>query len=78
MLGTVEAFNLLNHQNVTSVSQRAFLVGTPLAGVTPLVFQNTAAIAAEGLNTQAFGTPTATGTNLARERQVQVGLRVQF
>ena len=78
VLGTVEAFNLLNHQNVTSVSQRAFLVGTPLAGVTPLVFQNTAAIAAEGLNTQAFGTPTATGTNLARERQVQVGLRVQF
>ena len=78
LLGSVEAFNLLNHQNVTSVSQRAYLVGTPLAGVTPLVFQSAAAIATEGLNTQAFGTPTATGTNLARERQVQVGVRVLF
>jgi len=74
----VEAFNLLNHQNVSSVTQRAYLVGTPVAGVTPLVFQSAAAIAAEGLNAQPFGTPTATGTSLARERQVQMGLRIQY
>ena len=78
MLATAEAFNLLNHQNVTSVSQRAYLVGKSVAGVTPLVFQDAAAIAAEGLNTLPFGAPTATGTNLARERQIQVGVRVQF
>ena len=78
LLATAEAFNLLNHQNVTSVSQRAYLVGKSVAGVTPLVFQDAAAIAAEGLNTLPFGAPTATGTNLARERQIQVGVRVQF
>jgi hypothetical protein len=76
--GLVEALNLLNHQNVTSVNQRAYLVGAPVAGVTPLVFQSAAEIAAEGLNTAAFGTHTASGTSLARERQVQIGLRVQF
>lgn len=78
VLASVEAFNLLNHQNVTSVAQRAYLVGAPVAGLTPLVFQSAAEIAAEGLNTKAFGAPTATGTSLARERQVQMGLRVQF
>jgi len=78
VLASVEAFNLLNHQNVSSVTQRAYLVGTPVAGVTPLVFQSAAAIAAEGLNAQPFGTPTATGTSLARERQVQMGLRIQY
>ena len=78
VLASVEAFNLFNHQNVTSVSQRAYLVGAPVAGVTPLVFQSAATIAAEGLNTQPFGTPTGTGTSLARERQVQLGVRVLF
>ena len=78
LLATIEAFNLLNHQNVTSVTQRAYLVGRPVAGLTPLVFQSAAQIAVEGLNARAFGTPTATGTSLARERQLQLGLRVQF
>jgi hypothetical protein len=75
---SAEAFNLLNHPNVASVVQRAYLAGTPAGGLTPLVFQSAAAIAAEGLNTQPFGTRTATGTNLARERQVQFGLRITF
>jgi hypothetical protein len=77
-LTSVEAFNLLNHMNVSSVQQRAYLVGTPVAGVTPLVFQNAANIAAEGLNTQPFGTPTSAATSLTRERQVQLSLRVEF
>jgi hypothetical protein len=76
--GTAEAFNLLNHQNVSSVTQRAYLVGTPVSGITPLAFQNAANIAAEGLNTQPFGTPTATSTSLARERQLQFGLHLEF
>jgi hypothetical protein len=78
VFAAVEAFNLLNHTNVSSVEQRAFLVGTPAAGVTPLVFQNAAAIAAEGLNTQPFGSSTATGTSLARERQLQLSVRFEF
>ncbi len=78
VFAAVEAFNLLNHTNVSSVEQRAFLVGTTAAGVTPLIFQSAAAIAAEGLNTQPFGSPTATGTSLARERQVQLSVRLEF
>ena len=73
-----EAYNLLNHTNVSSVTQRAFLVGTAVGGVTPLVFQNAAAISAEGLNTQPFGTPIASSTSSARERRIQIGARVEF
>ena len=73
-----EAYNLLNHTNVSSVTQRAFLVGTAVNGVTPLVFQNAAAISAEGLNTQPFGTPIASSTSSARERRIQLGARLEF
>ena len=75
---TVEAFNLANHVNYSGVEQRAFLVGPPVAGITPLIFQDSAAIAAEGLNARPFGTYTAAATNLARERQLQVGLKLDF
>ena len=78
MRATAEAFNLLNRLNISSVTQRAYLVGTAVSGVTPLVFQNAAAIAAEGLNSQPFGTPTAASSSLARERQIQFGLQVWF
>jgi hypothetical protein len=60
------------------VTQRAFLVGTAVAGVTPLVFQDAAAVATEGLNVLPFGAYTAAGTSQARERQVQIGLRLEF
>ena len=73
-----EAFNLLNHQQVESVTQRAYLVGTAASGVIPLVFQDAATIATEGLNTQSFGTPTATGSSLSRERQLQLTVRLDF
>ncbi len=73
-----EAYNLLNHTNISSVTQRAFLVGTAVNGVTPLVFQNAAEISAEGLNTQPFGTPIASSTSSARERRIQLGGRVEF
>ncbi len=72
-----EVFNVANHVNVSSVSQRAFLLGTPVNGVTPLVFQDAAAVAAEGLNVQPFGTRTES-TAASQERQVQVGVRVEF
>jgi hypothetical protein len=78
MRGTVEVFNLTNRVNYSAISQRAFLVGTAVNGVTPLVFQNAATVTAEGLNVQPFGTFTAASTGQAQERQVQLGLRMEF
>jgi len=76
---TIEAFNLANHVSYTGVQQRAFLVGTPGAnGVTPLIFQDAATIASEGLNVRPFGTYTASTANQSRERQIQLGLRFDF
>ena len=63
----VEAFNVTNHVNYSGVTQRAFLVGTAVNGVTPLVFQDAAAVATEGLNVQPFGRCIRRrGTNQAR------------
>jgi hypothetical protein len=78
MLGFVEVYNVANRVNYSGVTQRAFLVGTAVNGVTPLVFQDAATVAAEGLNVPAFGAPTAAATEQVRERQVQLGLRAEF
>jgi hypothetical protein len=69
---------MANHVNYTGINQRAFLVGTAVNGVTPLVFQDAATVAAEGLNTKPFGAYTAASTGVSGERQVQLGLRVEF
>jgi len=78
--GFLEAFNLLNERNLSRVETRGFLLGTPATegAATPLVFQDAATIAAEGLNTPAFGTPTSSTSGLSRERQAEVGLRIEF
>jgi hypothetical protein len=76
--GTAEVFNLTNHVNYSGVTQRAFLVGTAANGVTPLIFQDAATVAAEGLNTRPFGAFTGAATGRTQERQIQLGLRVQF
>jgi hypothetical protein len=75
-----EAFNLLNTVNVSAVETRAFLVGTPAyeGALTPLVFQDAATVAEEGLTTPAFGTPRSSTTGLSRERQVEAGVRMSF
>ncbi len=75
---TADIFNLPNHRNVTAVVQRAFLAGNPAGGVTPLVFQDAAAIASEGLSTQPFGSFNGTSEGQARERQIQLGARLEF
>ncbi|MEI9981665.1 MAG: TonB-dependent receptor [Edaphobacter sp.] len=75
---TAEAFNLTNRVNYSAIMQRAFLVGAEANGITPLIFQNAAAIAAEGLNVQPFGTYTAAATGQSPERQIQLGLRLEF
>lgn len=80
---SADAFNVINRVNYSGVTQRAYLAGTPgtsgaPAGVTPLIFQNAATIAAEGLNTLPFGAFTDSGVGLARERRIQLGLRFEF
>ena len=82
----VEAFNLFNAENISSVETRAFLLGTPntignstATGPTPLVFQDAAAIATEGLTTEVpFGTPSSSTTGTSRERQIELGVRLEF
>ena len=75
---SVEAFNLLNHVNVTSVQQRAFLPGTAIAGIIPLAFQDAGTIAAEGLTTRPFGVPGSSSESPARERRLQAGFRLEW
>ena len=85
----VEGFNVLNHLNYSGIEQRAFLAGPPSAacpvssgvlgaGVTQLVFQDAKTVACEGLNTPAFGSYTSAQTGEAQQRQVQLGLRLEF
>jgi len=78
MRGSVEVFNLTNRVNYSAIMQRAFLVGVETNGVTPLIFQNATTVAAEGLNVRPFGTFTAASTGQSPERQIQLGLRVEF
>jgi hypothetical protein len=81
-----EAFNLFNAENISSVETRAFQLGTPntignptATGPTPLIFQDAAAIATEGLTTEVpFGTPSSSTTGMSRERQIELGVRLQF
>ena len=73
-----EVFNLPNHVNFSSITTRAYLEGVAANGVTPLVFQDAATIATEGLNVQPFGTYTAASGGGSRERQVQLGLHLEF
>ncbi|GAC1421225.1 MAG: hypothetical protein NVSMB62_15960 [Acidobacteriaceae bacterium] len=76
--GSIEAFNISNHVNVAGVQQRAFLLGTPANGVTPLVFQDAATVEKEGLNVLPFATYTSSASSQARERQVEMDLQLEF
>jgi hypothetical protein len=61
------------------VQQRAFVPGTVGAdGILPLVFQDAATIAAEGLTTRAFGAATGSADSPTRERRLQFGLRLDW
>ena len=75
---TAEVFNLPNRRNLTAVSERAFLLGIPANGVYPLIFQDAPTIATEGINSIPFGQPTSSGQSQTRERQAQLGLRLDF
>jgi hypothetical protein len=65
----VQGFNLLNHQNVTNISSLGYLIsGASSASTNPtLTWQPT------------FGTVTnSNSTNLYRERQLELVLRLRF
>ncbi|MDW5265567.1 MULTISPECIES: TonB-dependent receptor [Acidobacteriaceae] len=76
--GVAEIFNVTNRVNYSGIMQRAFLVGTAVNGVTPLMFQDVAAVATEQLNVQPFGTFTSASTGQSGERRVELGLRLEF
>jgi hypothetical protein len=85
MSAFVEAFNLLNERNISGVETRAFLAGstTTIAGGTttgpvPLVFQDAAAIASEGLATEPFGAANSSTAGGSKERRVEFGVRMSF
>jgi Carboxypeptidase regulatory-like domain/TonB dependent receptor len=78
MRGSIEIFNLTNRVNYSAIMERAYLVGTETGGVTPLIFQNATTVAAEGLNVRPFGTFTAASAGQSAERQIQLGLRIEF
>ena len=77
--GFAQAFNVLNQPAAARVETRAFLPGAATAGQpVPLVFQDAAAVAAEGINTPAFGAALSSAGGWSRERQVELGLRAEF
>jgi hypothetical protein len=73
-----EIFNVQNRVNYTSITTLAYLVGTAVNGVMLLIFQDAATVASEGLNVESFGTYPAASSNSSRERQVQIGFKVEF
>jgi hypothetical protein len=75
---SAQAYNLVNHVNYSGISERAFLVGSPVAGVTPLIFQDAATVASEGLNTAPFGTYRAASSGVAGERRIELSVRLEF
>jgi hypothetical protein len=46
--------------------------------VTPLVFQDAATVATEGLNDPPFGMYTAASAGASRSREVQLGVKIEF
>src|SRR5262249_6243041 len=65
---TGDAFNIFNHPSVTSVSTQMFSISTTglPAGTANLNFVNT------------FRNPIATSNTLLAQRQIQIGLRLDF
>ena len=67
-----DAFNLLNHVNVTAVNQTGYYVGTGLVN-------GVASTPTLTYNTGAFGTTSNANSNFTySQRQIQLGIRVKF
>jgi Carboxypeptidase regulatory-like domain len=71
-----ESFNLFNHQNVTRVETTGYYIdsGSESGGLPTLNF-----LTGLKANTTAFGQPlNINATNFFRERQIEIGMRMQF
>jgi hypothetical protein len=70
-----ESFNLFNHQNVTELETTGYYLEPGSESLPPTLNFMTGLKA----NTTAFGQPLSiNGTDLLRERQIQLGLRMRF
>jgi hypothetical protein len=70
-----ESFNLLNHQNVTELETTGYSIETGTTSSPPRLNYLTGLKA----NTTAFGQPlNVNSTNFFREREIQLGIRMQF
>ncbi len=80
----VESFNLFNHQNVTEIETTGYYMESGTASSPPtLNFLGGPFVEANGTtknpNATAFGQPlNINATDLYRERQIQVGMRLRF
>jgi hypothetical protein len=70
-----EGFNIFNRTQVTTVNNTLYAIGGN-AAATLLNFQTDTGVATTGNPT--FGTTTAAGNSLIRERQVQLAIRFNF
>jgi outer membrane receptor protein involved in Fe transport len=74
-----EAFNLLNHQNVTSVNATAYSINATASSTTPansLVYQPAQGA---GVNASGFGTASNADSNFVySQRQIQLGVKLDF
>ena len=74
-----ESFNLFNHRNVTALQSAGYSIENGTYGTPPSLNYLTKGTTGTDATTPAFGQPlNVNGTNLFRERQVQVGARVRF
>ena len=74
-----ESFNLFNHRNVTALQSAGYSIENGTYGTPPSLNYMTKGTTGTDATTPAFGQPlNVNGTNLFRERQVQVGARVRF
>jgi hypothetical protein len=74
-----EMFNVLNHQNVTSVSSAAYAINATASSTTPantLVYQPKQGA---GVNASGFGAATNANSNFVySQRQIQLGMKLDF
>ena len=74
-----ESFNLFNHQNITWIHTSGYSIEAGTANTLPSLHFLTVGSTGTDATTPSFGTPfDINATNFYRERQVQLGARLQF
>jgi len=72
---SVDAFNLFNHNNVTAVDTQMYTICAPNASCSALGSTPTTPTLAFNPH---FGVPTTSSNSLIAQRQIQVGIRLDF